>query len=100
MPAAATTTDTTSSWTNPSSPHAKARGTLSSAAHRSRSSVISTGRLRRNSSHAPSGTATAAPAASPAAASSDTAVGPAPSTRIAISPNASNATLVPTVLTV
>ena len=58
-----------------------------------------TGRLRRNSTHGPSGTATTAPTASPAAASTDTAAGPACSTRIAISGNASNASQVPNVLT-
>ena len=55
-------------------------------------------RLRRNSTHGPSGTATIAPTASPVAASADTAAGPAWRTRIAISGNASNAIQVPSVL--
>ena len=46
------------------------------AANRVRSIATITGRLRRNSTHGPSGTATAAPTASPAAASSDTSAGP------------------------
>src|SRR6476660_3052020 len=61
--------------------------------------AIMTGRLRRNSIHGPSGTARSAPTASPAAASADTAAGPACRTRIAISGNASNAIHVPNVLT-
>ena len=61
---------------------------LITAANRTRSMPIITGRLRRNSIHGPSGTATAAPTASPAAASADPWAGPACSTRIAISPNA------------
>ena len=40
-------------------------GTLSSAANRVRSIATITGRLRRNSTHGPSGTATAAPTAAP-----------------------------------
>jgi hypothetical protein len=47
---------------------------------------------------APSGTATTAPTASPAADSTDTSIGRACSTRIAIKANASNATHVPNVL--
>ena len=46
--------------------------------------------MRRNSTHGPSGTATAAPTASPAADSPETAAGPACSTMIAISGNAPN----------
>lgn len=97
--AAATTTDTTRSWTKLSRPSANAAGMVSSAANRARSIPTITGRLRRNSTHGPSGTATAAPTASPTAASADTCVGPACSTRIAISGNASNASHVPHVLT-
>ncbi len=100
MSAAATTTDTTRSWTKPSRPSAYAAGTLISAANRVRSIATITGRLRRNSTHGPSGIATAAPTASPAAASADTSVGPACSTRIAIRGNASNASHVPNALTV
>src|SRR5436190_1602049 len=72
MSAAATTTDTTRSWAKLSQPSANPAGMLINAAKRVRSMVIITGRLRRNSTHGPSGTATAAPTASPAAASSDT----------------------------
>src|SRR5205814_848991 len=72
---------------------------LSSAANRARSMPIITGRLRRNSIQGPSGTATAAPAASPAADSADTPAGPACSTRIAISANAPNPNPVPYALT-
>src|SRR4051794_25027369 len=99
MLAAAITTDTTTSWARPSQPSAYAAGTLMSAANRIRSIATITGRLRRNSTHGPSGTAAAAPAARPVAASAATAAGPACSTRIAISGNASNATQVPSVLT-
>ena len=99
MSAAATTTATTSSWAKVSRPSAYAAGTLSTAAHRARSIATITGRLRRNSTHGPSGTATTAPTASPAAASADTAAGPACRTRIAISGNASKASQVPNVLT-
>src|SRR5205823_12191329 len=56
-------------------------------------------RSRRNSIQGPSGTATAAPAASPAADSADTPAGPACSTRIAISANAPNPNPVPYALT-
>ena len=55
--------------------------------------------MRRNSTHGPSGTATTAPAASPAADSADTSAGPACSTRIAISGNAPKPSHVPYVLT-
>src|SRR4051794_24247161 len=99
MSAAPTITDTTRSCAKLSQPRAKATGTLRSAAKRSPSMAIITGRLRRNSTHGPSGTATAAPTASPAAASIDTAAGPACRTRIAIRANASNANQVPNVLT-
>ncbi len=92
-------TDTTRSWAKLSRPSANAAGTLSSAAQRTRSIAIIAGRLRRNSTHGPSGTATTAPTANPVAASSDTSVGPACSTRIAINGNASNATQLPNVLT-
>ncbi len=100
MPDAATITDTTRSWVKPSHPSAYAAGTLASAANRIRSIAIITGRLRRNSTHGPSGIATAAPTAVPAAASSDTCAGPVCSTRIAIKGNASNASQVPKALTV
>ena len=99
MSAAPTTTDTTRSWAKPSQPSANAAGMLIRAAKRTRSIATITGRLRRNSTHGPSGTATAAPTASPAAASTDTSAGPACSTRIAISEKASNASHVPNVLT-
>ena len=72
-----------------------ATGTVSSATQRTTSIAIITGRLWRNSTHGPSGIATSAPTASPAAASADTAAGPTSSTRIAISGNASNAKYVP-----
>nr|BFE79434.1 hypothetical protein GCM10020093_020350 [Planobispora longispora] len=74
-------------------------GTLISAANRTRSIAIITGRLRRNSTHGPSGTATTAPTASPAAASTDTSAGPASRARIATRANASNASHVPNALT-
>jgi len=77
MSAAATTTDTSSSWAKLSTPSANAAGTLISAAKRVTSIAIITGRLRRNSTHGPSGTATSAPTASPTAASADTSAGPA-----------------------
>ncbi len=79
---------------------AYAAGMLISAANRTRSIAIITGRLRRNSTHGPSGTASTAPTASPAAASRDTSTGPACSARIAISGNASNPNQVPSVLAV
>jgi len=47
------------------------------AVNRVRSIMIMTGRLRRNSTQGPSGTAATAPTAKPAAASADTAAGPA-----------------------
>ena len=99
MSAAPVTTDTIRSCGKLSQPSANAAGMLISAANRIRSMAIMTGRLRRNSTHGPSGTATTAPTASPAAASTDTSAGPACRTRIAISENASNASHVPSVLT-
>ena len=99
MSAAPVTTDTTRSWARLSQPSANAAGMLASAANRVRSVATITGRLRRNSTHGPSGTATAAPAASPAAATTETPAVPACSTRIAIRGKAPNARPVPTVLT-
>ncbi len=98
MSAAPTTTDTTMSWVTLSQPSANAAGTLINAANRTRSIATMTGRLRRNSTQGPSGSATTAPTASPAAASRDTSVVPACRTRIAIKGNASNASHVPSVL--
>jgi hypothetical protein len=92
-------TETTRSWAKLSQPSANAAGTLISAANRVRSIAIITGRLRRNSIHGPSGTATTAPTASPAAASADTSAGPACSTRIAIRGNAPNPSPEPYALT-
>src|SRR6201996_4123413 len=69
------------------------------AANRLRSMAIITGRLAWNSTHGPSGTATAAPTAVPTAASADTSAGPACSTTRAISGNAPNAKQVPNELT-
>ena len=97
--AAATMTDTTRSWAKLSQPSANAAGMLIIAANRVRSIATITGRLRRNSTHGPSGTATAAPTASPAAASTDTSAGPACSTTIAISGNAPNPNPEPYALT-
>jgi hypothetical protein len=57
---------------------------LSNAAKRMRSMATITGRLRRNSTHGPSGTATTAPTASPDADRIDTWAGPACRTRIAM----------------
>lgn len=99
MSAAATTTETTRSWAKLSQPNANAAGMLISAANRIRSMAIMTGRLRRNSIHGPSGTATTAPTARPAAASAATCVGPECSTRIAIRGNAPNPNPVPYELT-
>lgn len=98
MSAAATTTDTSRSWPKLSAPSAYAAGTLISAAKRIRSIATITGRLRRNSTHSPSGTATTAPTASPAAASRDTWAGPACRTRIAMRVNESKARRVPNAL--
>lgn len=58
-----------------------------------------TGRLRRNSTHGASGTATAAPTASAAADSIETSAGPAWSTVMATSGNAPKANCVPNELT-
>ncbi len=55
------------------------------AAHRTRSIAIMTGRLRRNSTHGASGTASRAPTAGPIADSADTSAGPASSTSRVIS---------------
>ena len=99
MSVAPETTDTSSSWAKLSQPSANATGMLSIAANRARSMATMTDRLRRNSTQGPSGTATAAPTARPAAASADTAPGPACRTMIAISGNAPNARLVPNELT-
>ena len=73
-----------------SQPSAYAAGTLIRAMNRIRSIATMMGRLRRNSAHGPSGTATAAPIASPDADSTATSAGPACSTRIAISGKAPN----------
>src|ERR1700712_3999564 len=69
------------------------------AANLVRSIAIITGRLRRNSTQGPSGTASTAPIAGPVAASAETATAPACITRIATSGKASNANQVPSVLT-
>jgi hypothetical protein len=58
-----------------------------------------TGRLRRNSTHGPSGTATNAPTARLVADNRETRVGSLCSTRMASSGNASKANQVPTALT-
>lgn len=68
---------------------------MRSAPNRTRSIATITGRLRLNSTQGPSGTATTAPTASPAAASNDTCAGPTCSTRTAINGNESNASQVP-----
>src|ERR1051325_5106970 len=98
MSAAPTRIDTVSSWVKVSTFRAYAAGTVMSAAKRTRSIPIITGRLSRNSIHGPSGTASAAPTASPADASADTAAGPACSTRTAISGKDSKASQVPSAL--
>ncbi len=72
---------------------------LASATKRRQSIAIITRRFRRPSTHGPRGTATTAPTASPAAASSDTSTGRACSARIATIGNESNASHVPNVLT-
>ena len=59
-------------------------------ANRARSVAIITGRLRRNSTHGPSGSAISAPTAGPTAASADTCAGLASSTSTAISGKAPN----------
>ncbi len=96
--AAATITDTTRSWAKVSRPSAKAAGRLISAANRIRSIATITGRLRRNSTHGPSGTATSAPAATHAD-SAETPAGPQCRTRIAITANAPNPSHEPYALT-
>jgi len=58
--------------------------------NRARSVAIITGRLRRNSTHGPSGTAIRAPTAGPTADSADTWAGLACNTSTAISGNAPN----------
>ncbi|GAB3904233.1 hypothetical protein GCM10029964_097520 [Kibdelosporangium lantanae] len=58
-----------------------------------------TGRFRRTSTQGPNGTATKAPTANPAAASSDTSVGELCKTRMAINGKASKANQVPAALT-
>ena len=68
---------------------------LSSAAKRMTSMAIITGRLRRNSTHGPSGTATAAPTPTPDAARIDTWAAPACSTRMAMMAKAPNPRPVP-----
>ena len=93
--AAATIAETTMSWARLSQPRANVRGMLSSAANRVRSIAVMTGRLRRNSTHGPSTTATAAPTAGPVADSTETSAGPACSTRIASKANAPNPSPVP-----
>ncbi len=98
MSAAATTTATSRSCRKVSTPSANATGIVSNAANRARSIVISTGRLRRNSTHGPSGTATAAPTAAPTEESAATSAGPACSTRMAISGRAPKASHVPSAL--
>lgn len=80
MSAAATTTQTSRSWRKVSTPSANAAGTVSRAADRTRSMVISTGRFRRHSTHGPSGTAETAPTAAPTEESAATSAGPACST--------------------
>lgn len=99
MSAAPITTDTARRWAKVRRSRAWATGTVRSAAHRARSIATSTGRLDRNSTQGPSGTATTAPAVSPAAESSAARAGPASSTGIAMSAKESNANRVPNVLT-
>ncbi|CAM5467501.1 hypothetical protein SGLAM104S_07590 [Streptomyces glaucescens] len=81
-----------------SAPSANAAGIVSSAANRTRSIPISTGRFRRNSTHGPSGTATAAPTAAPTEERAATSAGPESSTRTAINGKAPNASHVPSAL--
>jgi hypothetical protein len=99
MLAAATTTETTMSWPYVNCPNAYVTGTDMITANRTTSIPTITGCLRRTSTHGPNGTATSAPTANPAAASSETCVGELCNTRIAINGNASNASHVPAVLT-
>lgn len=60
-------------------------GIVSRTTNRARSVTIITGRLRRNSTHGPSGNATSAPTAGPTADSADTWAGLASNTSTAIS---------------
>lgn len=69
------------------------------AANRTRSIMIMTGRLRRNSTHGASGTAISAPTAGPTADSADTSAGPACNASTAISGNAPNPSPDPYALT-
>ena len=82
-----------------SQPSAYAAGIVINTANRVRSIAIITGRLRRNSTHGPSGTATSAPTASPAAANTEISVGPECRTRMAINGNAPNPSELPVALT-
>ena len=91
-------TDTARSWAKLSQPSANVAGMLANAAKRTRSIAIITGRLRRNSTQGPSGTAINAPTAGPVAAMIATFVGPACSIRMATIVSASNAIHVPNVL--
>lgn len=79
-------------------PSANAAGIVSSAANRTRSIAISTGRFRRNSTHGPSGTAATAPTAAPTEERAATSPGPACSTWMAIRGNAPKASHVPSAL--
>src|ERR1700712_3071464 len=72
---------------------------LASTTNRRQSIAIITRRFRRRSTHGPSGIATTALAASPAAANNETSKGRACNARIATSGNASNASQVPNALT-
>lgn len=99
MSQAATTMETARSWAKVRSPRAKAAGTVASAAQRVRSVATMTGRLRRNSTQGPSGTATSAPTARPAAASAATWAGPECSTRTAMIGKAPKPKPVPYALT-
>lgn len=69
------------------------------APNRTRSIAIITGRLRRNSTHGPSGSATSAPTASPDADSAATSAALACNTLIAMNEKAPNPSHVPYVLT-
>ena len=68
---------------------------LTRAAKRSRSMATITGRLRRNSTHGPSGIATTAAMARPDAEMAATPAGPACRTRMAMMGNAPNPNPVP-----
>ncbi|MEY9859350.1 hypothetical protein ABH935_004978 [Catenulispora sp. GAS73] len=97
--AAPVTIDTTSSCANVSTPKPYASGIDSNVKNRTRSMPIITGRLRRNSTHGPSGSATSAPAAVPAADRAATSAVPECSTLMRINAKALNASQVPSVLT-